>query len=125
MKGMKTRVESDDETVVKHQRSDASPNAAVLMADTCSNNGVNPDDHIRQESKNPCGQVCLTCKYGLPCSRSLYFACLVKFYIHVFIIVDFEHLNATVSIFNTSYHIILYWRNIYFGVLHKCSVPIL
>lgn len=57
MKAIKTRVESDDETVVKHQHSDASPMVPVLTAD--SNNEAKYDDHIRQDLKSPCGQVCL------------------------------------------------------------------
>ena len=86
MKRMKNRVESDEETVVKHQHSYASPMvppvAAVLTADTCSNNGVRPVDHNRQDPNNPSGQVCLKCKYGLHCNRSLCFSCFTKCYTH-------------------------------------------
>eukprot|EP00731_Ephydatia_muelleri_P024237 Em0016g508a len=56
MEGRNTRVESDDETVVKHKQFAASPPvAAVLTAD--SGNGVLPDDRIRQDPKNTNGQM--------------------------------------------------------------------
>ena len=73
MDGRKTRVESDDETVVKHKQFAASPPvAAVLTAD--SNKGVLPDDCIKQDPKSTYGQVSI-CKYMLPCtSSSLCFA---------------------------------------------------
>ena len=74
MEGRNTRVESDDETVVKHKQSAASPPVgAVLTAN--SGNGVLPDDRIRQDPKKTNGQVCLTCKYMLSYTSSSFMFC--------------------------------------------------